>query len=91
MKKGFVFALCLLFVPVTGVYAQQRGMSNPNVVFIEKGMRSVGLTMGWNSWDTNGDDGVNLLGIITGIKGNVNLFDVGASGAWFVKDNLSVG
>jgi len=91
MKKGIVLVLCLLFVPVVGLFAQQRGMSNPNVVFIEKGTRSVGLTMGWNSWDTNGDDGVNLIGIITGIKGNVNLFDIAAGGAWFVKDNLSVG
>lgn len=91
MKKGFVFALCLLLLPVTGAFAQQRGMGNPKAVFIEKGTRSAGLSMGWNSWDANGEDGVNLLGIITGVKGTVNLFDIAASGAWFLKDNLSVG
>ncbi len=91
MKKGTILALCLLFVPAVGLLAQQRGMSNPNAVFIEKGTRSAGLSVGWNSWDAKGEDGVDLLGIISGVKGSVNIFDITASGAWFVKDNLSVG
>ena len=91
MKKGLLVVLCLIFASLSGVYAQERGMGNPKAVFIEKGTRSAGLSMGWNSWNANGEDGVNLLGIITGIKGNVNLFDIAASGAWFVKDNISVG
>ena len=91
MKKGTVLAFCLLFVPAVGLLAQKRGMSNPNAVFVEKGTRSIGISAGWNSWDAQGEDGVDLLGIISGVKGSVNLFDITAGGAWFVKDNLSVG
>ena len=91
MKKGTVLAFCLLFVPAVGLLAQKRGMSNPNAVFVEKGTRSIGISAGWNSWNAQGEDGVDLLGIISGVKGSVNLFDVTAGGAWFVKDNLSVG
>lgn len=91
MKKGLLIALCLIFVPFVGVYAQQRGMSNPQAVFIEKGTWSAGLSMGWNSWDARGDDGVDLIGVVTGLKGSVNIFDISASGSRFVKDNLSVG
>ena len=91
MKKGLLVVLCLIFASLSGVYAQERGMGNPKAVFIEKGTRSAGLSMGWNTWDANGEDGVNVLGIITGVKGTVNLFDIAASGAWFLKDNLSVG
>ena len=47
--------------------------------------------MGWNSWDARGDDGVDLIGVVTGLKGSVNIFDISASGSRFVKDNLSVG
>jgi len=91
MKKGLIIALCLIFIPFVGVYAQQRGMSNPKAVFIEKGTWSAGFSMGWNSWDARGEDGVDLIGIVTGLKGSVNIFDISAGGAWFVKDNLSVG
>ena len=90
MKKGLLIALCLIFVP-SWVFARQRGMSNPKAVFIEKGTWSAGLSMGWNSWDARGDDGVDLIGVVTGLKGSVNIFDISASGSRFVKDNLSVG
>ena len=89
-KKGGILALVLLLVPVC-LSAQKRGLANMDAVYIEKGTRSVGLSMGWNSWNTEGSEGVDLLGIVSGLRGSVNIFDVSAVGAWFVKDNMSVG
>lgn len=83
--------LLLLWSVAGAVCAQERGLANPKAVFIEKGTWSAGLSMGWNSWDARGEDGVDLIGILTGLKGSVNIFDISASGSRFVKDNLSVG
>ena len=83
--------LLVLWSVAGAVCAQERGLANPKAVFIEKGTRSAGLSVGWDSWNAQGEDGVDLLGIVMGVKGSANLFDITASGAWFVKDNLSVG
>ena len=91
MKKCVVFTLFILFVPVAGLYAQKRGMGNPNADFIEKGTFSAGISLGWDSWGANDDDGVDLFGVIEGFEGSVSQSSVSATGAWFFRDNVSVG
>ena len=82
----------LLLTAACGIVsAQRRGMGNPHAVYIEKGTRSIGLSFGYDSWTADGENGYDLLGIIEEMDGYVRLGDVAASGAWFIKDNLSVG
>ena len=90
MKKRLIILTGLLFM-ICCVHAQERGLVNPKAVFIEKGTKSAGLSFGWNSWDASGDDGVDLMGLISGLEGSVNQFDISAVGSWFIKDNMSVG
>lgn len=88
MKRSFLvaaFALCGM------ASAYSRGMSNPKAVLIEKGSVAAGLSMGFDSWETSGQDGYNLLGILEGLDGYVKRANVAVQGGWFVKDNLSVG
>ena len=73
------------------VVCAQRGMANQQVTYIEKGTVSAGLSFGFDSWNADGDNGYDLLGIVQGLYGYVRQGNVAASGAWFVKDNLSVG
>ena len=74
-----------------GIRAQERGMSNPDAVFIEKGTVSAGLSLGFDSWDASGEKGFELLGIIRELEGYVRKAEVAAYGSWFIRDNLSVG
>ena len=81
----------LLAVACGCISAQKRGMGNLQAVYIEKGTKSVGLSFGYDSWQADGENGYDLLGIIKELEGSVTLGDVSVSGAWFIKDNLSVG
>lgn len=82
----------LLLTAACGIVsAQRRGMANPHAVYIEKGTRSIGLSFGYDSWTADGENGYDLFGIVKELEGNLTLGDVSASGAWFIKDNLSVG
>ena len=82
----------LLLTAACGIVsAQRRGMANLQAVYIEKGTRSVGLSFGYDSWKADGENGYDLFGIVKELEGNLTLGDVSASGAWFIKDNLSVG
>ena len=95
MSVNNVIRRTLLFLAVQvlclGISAQKRGMSNPDAVFIEQGTKSIGLSFGYDSWDVSGDNGFLLLGIVDDAEGYVRQSDVSAQGAWFVKDNLSLG
>lgn len=81
----------VLFLVSMGISAQERGMGNSEAVFIEKGTRSVGLSFGFDSWELSGSDGFDFLGIILGLDGYARETDLAAQGAWFIKDNVSVG
>lgn len=83
--------MLLLAAACCSVCAQKRGMANMQAVYIEKGTRSVGLSFGYDSWKADGENGYDLFGIVKELEGNLTLGDVSASGAWFIKDNLSVG
>lgn len=91
IRKNLIVLWILLWTISSSLLAQVRGMSNPNAVFIEKGTKSAGLLLGWDHWGADGDDGADLLSLITGLNGHVNNFDMSASGSWFLKDNMSVG
>lgn len=86
---------CMLLLPImaicAGMAAQKRGMSNPDAVFIEKGTISAGLSFGFDSWETAGENGFELLGIVQGLEGFVKQTDIAAQGAYFIKDNVSLG
>ncbi len=90
MKPRIVMTM-LMAAACCCVSAQKRGMANRQAVYIEKGTRSVGLSFGYDSWKADGENGYDLLGMIKELEGNVTLGDVSASGAWFIKDNMSVG
>ena len=90
MHKKVSILLVVLMACGT-VCAQGRGMFNNQAVYAEKGTKSVGLSFGYDRWDASGDDGVELLSLLTGLKGNVTVADFSASGSWFVKDNMAVG
>lgn len=89
-KKRFILLALLIAVSVN-ICAERRGIANPQAVYFEKGTKTVGLSFGYDSWQASGDDGVQLLAIISGVKGDVSLTDVSASGSWFIKDNVSLG
>jgi|GEM_PF-1923144 len=91
MKKRLLLLWAMLVAISSGLFAQGRGMSNPEAVFIEKGTKSAGIQFGWGHWGADGDEGADLIGLITGLEGNVNNFDISASGSWFIRDNTSVG
>ena len=83
--------MVLLIAVSVKICAERHGIANPQAVYFEKGTKTVGLSIGYDTWQASGDDGVQLLAIISGVKGDVSLADVSASGAWFVKDNVSLG
>ncbi len=95
MAKKTVYSRALLLFAALfcglGVCARDRGLISPDLVFIEKGTKSAGLTFGFDSWEASGENGFGLLGIINGLDGYVRNTDVAAQGSFFVKDNLSVG
>lgn len=91
MRKSLLFIYILLWAFSSNLFAQERGMSNPKAVFIEKGTKSAGILFGYEHWGADGEDGANLFSLISGIEGRVNNFDISASGSWFIKDNTSVG
>ena len=91
MRKGLIILCVLLCWVSCRLSAQGRGMSNPEAVFIEKGTKSAGIQFGWGHWGADGDEGSDLLGLITGLEGHVHNFDISASGSWFIRDNTSVG
>ena len=90
LRNRQVLLFALLSIGI-GAGAQERGMGNREAVFIGKGTVSTGLSFGFDSWEASGRDGFDLLGIIQGLDGYVREADVDAQGAWFVRDNLSVG
>lgn len=93
LRKIVCIRVVLLAAVLTsmGVSARDRGMSNPDAVFIEKGTKSLGLSLGFDSWEASGDKGFGLLGIIDGLDGYVTSADVAVQGSWFIRDDLSVG
>lgn len=91
MSKKRIILLAILIVACVKICAERRGMANPQAVYIEKGTKSVGLSFGYDSWRTSGDDGVQLLALVSGVKGDASLTDMSANAAWFIKDNISVG
>ena len=91
MRKSLFVIWIMLWALSCNLFAQERGMSNPKAVFIEKGTKSAGILFGYEHWGADGDEGADLLSIISGLDGYVNNFDISASGSWFVKDNLSLG
>ena len=88
LRIGLTFILLVAYGLIS---AQKRGMGNPQAVYIEKSTGQVGLSFGYDSWKTDGENGYDLLGIIKELEGKVTLCDFSVSGAWFIKDNLSVG
>ena len=88
LRIGLTF---IVLVVCELISAQKRGMGNSQAVYIEKGTRQVGLSFGYDSWKADGENGYDLLGIIKELEGNVTLGDFSVLGAWFIKDNLSVG
>ena len=91
MRKISVILLAIHITVCLNVSAQKRGMADPEAVFIEKGTLSAGLSFGYDSWRADGDKGYDLLGLLHGLDGYVRQGDVSASGAWFFRDNVSVG
>lgn len=83
--------LSIIMAMSLSVTARERGMANLQVVYIEKGTISAGVSFGFDSWTAEGDKGYDLLGIIQGLYGYVQQGDITASGAWFMHDNLSIG
>ena len=91
MRIRRIILLAILVVMSVNLFAEKRGIGNTQAVYIEKGTKSVGLSFGYDSWRASGNDGVQLLAVLSGIRGDVSMADVSANAAWFFKDNLSVG
>ncbi|MBO7396556.1 MAG: hypothetical protein J6T89_00680 [Bacteroidales bacterium] len=95
MKKTILLAALMLSVCVAAqARVIDRGLGDPRAVFIPKGNVAVGASFGYDRLAATGDDagsGASVIGLVTGVKGNVNVFDASLNGAWFFRDNMSVG
>lgn len=82
-----VLFLVMLFLPAL-LCGQDRGLGNPNSVYIEKGTFAAGLSGSYHTWNAEG--GMDLLGIVTGLDGKVKSLSADAHADWFFKDNLAL-
>ena len=95
MKKRLFILLTLAFAGSLELSAIDRGLGDPNSVYIPKGTFAGAISAGFNSWNANaGDDlskGASLLGLLSDVNGEVNTMTFGTGYSWFFKDNMSVG
>ena len=91
--KRITMILALLVAGAWSASAIDRGLGDPNAVFIEKGQYSWSISGSYTGWAAKGDDGkgVSLAGLIKNANGEIGIFDIGADFSWFFKDNWSVG
>jgi len=84
----------LLAASAAPLSAIDRGLGNPNSVYIPKGTVAVSLTGGYNNWQATGEDldkGVILAGLIDEVNGQIYNIKAAAGASWFIADNLSLG
>ena len=100
MKKIFVAAALLLSVhafaqsPVAGLLDRFTDPEKGNVVFIEKGSRSIGISGNYYNFDASGysdGDGFSILSLLNIGDGKVNAWNVVPRISWFVADDVALG
>lgn len=95
MKKILLILLTFTFAGALELGAIDRGLGNPNSVYIPKGTFAGSIDASLHTWNAGaGNDltkGATLLGLLSDVNGEVTLFDFGAGYSWFLKDNFSVG
>ena len=85
--------LTLLAAAALSASAIDRGLGDPNAVFIEKGQYSWSISGSYTGWAAKGEDGkgVSLAGLIKNANGEIGIFNLGTDFSWFFRDNWSVG
>lgn len=95
MKKKLLAMLILAFAGSFALGAFDRGLGNPNSVFIPKGTLAASYYITYNNWNASaGDDltkGVSLFGLIPDVNGAISNLGLSAGLSWFFKDNWSIG
>lgn len=94
MKKRVLLVSVLFAISQFGLAGFDRGLGNPNSVFIPKGQFSTGISASYNGYTAAGDEitkGLNIAGIVTDASGEVRLFSTDVHGSWFFMDNTSIG
>ena len=95
MKKRLLAILILAFAGSFALGAFDRGLGNPNSVFIPKGTLAASYYITYNNWNASaGDDltkGVSLFGLIPDVNGKLSDLGFSAGLSWFFKDNWSIG
>ena len=86
MKK--LTLLLTVLIQAAVLQAQDRGLGNPNSIYIEKGTFSAGINGAYRSF--NAADGMSILGLISNTDGKLSLLSLDAHADWFFRDNLSL-
>ena len=95
MKK--VLLLALLAVLSSGTLMARRidrGLGNPQSVYIPKGTVAVGAAGGYNRFNANGENltsGASLAGLLTHLNGDATLWNASVSCFWFFRENMALG
>lgn len=86
MKKFLLSLVALAFA--INLPAIDRGLGNPKSPYIEKGTFAAGITGSY--FNLSARDGINLLGLLSGMDGGFSLLSAEAHADWFLKDNLAL-
>ena len=86
MKKIILTLLASVLCAALG--AQERGLGDPQALYISKGTFAGGVSGSYYRFDAK--DVINLLAILSGTTGKVSYLDVDAHADWFFKDNLAL-
>ena len=84
-----LFTTAVILMASTSLFAIERGLGNPNSVYVEKGTFSLGLSGSYHHY--NAAHGAKLLGLVTNLDGQAAIGQAEVEAAWFVKDNTSIG
>lgn len=95
LKRILFFFLFNAFCIMALAQTEDRGLGNPQSIYVSKGQLSGTIGGSYNTWNASADDdltkGFNILGILTDANGDVSLLNLNANASWFFKDNCSVG
>ena len=95
MKKMLLLALLAVLGSGTLMAKRMdRGLGNPQSVYIPKGTVAVGAAGGYNRFNANGENltsGASLAGLLTHLNGDATLWNASASCFWFFRENMALG
>ena len=94
MNRFFITILVLIAALPLQARKVDRGLGDPNAVYIEKGTWQLGVSGGYKNYSAeglNGSAGTSFYGIVKDLSGQAAMGSFSASGAWFFANNMAVG